>query len=58
MRQPSWPAPGPLLSMRPGSHWVVGKKEPASWPYVVRRRGYFYDATTKKRHYLRVVASL
>jgi hypothetical protein len=44
--------------MRPGSHWVVGKKEPASWPYVVRRRGYFYDATTKKRHYLRVVASL
>ncbi|WP_298076940.1 hypothetical protein [uncultured Abiotrophia sp.] len=32
--QPSLPALGPLLAMRPGSHWEVGKKELGSWPYV------------------------
>jgi hypothetical protein len=29
--------------MRPGSHWGVGKKGPAFWPYVVRRRVSFYE---------------
>lgn len=32
IRQPSWPAPGPLLPMRPGSHWGSGERGVAVLP--------------------------
>ena len=52
--QPSWPALGLLLAMRPGSHWGRGERGPAVLPPEWGRRLVFclIQVRDEKDHFL------